>query len=815
MNWIKAHVKALAAVAIGLLIVVGVLWNRCGIHGCPDVGTLKGYMPDEASTLVDYRGREVGKLYLTKRVIVQIDSLPEYVPNAFVAMEDQRFYKHHGVDWVRVFGALFHDVKSGGIEEGSSTITMQLARNAFPDKLPANHRTVWRKIAEMHVARKIEHQYTKKEILQLYLNQIYFGSGAYGIEAASEEYFGHPAAKLSLAEAAMLAALPRAPSKFNPRSNKDLAYEGRKEVLSRMADQKLIGSEEAEKATKSKVRLRRGAEKNAQAAPYFVEAVRDVLEDQLGDAIYSQGYTIYTTLDVQLQKTLEQELEHQARAIEAGAFGSFRHPTLASALNDTTQDDKGTPYLQAAAVFMDPRTGDVRALVGGRNFEDSEYNRALYAQRQPGSAFKPFVYAAAFAQGYAPTYRLIDQPLRIVLSRHQVWEPKNYGGGYHGAVSLRDALAHSMNVPTVRLAMEIGIDRVVDMARQMGITGHIPSVPSVALGTAEVTPMDLIGAYAAFANLGPRPTMPRYVTKVVDRSGNVVWSQEPETKEVIDAPVAFETVSLMEDVVDRGTATAVRAVGYTDPAAGKTGTTQDAGDIWFVGLTPNLIGTIWMGFDKRQTIVASATGGDLVSPVWGRVMVRMNERSQGWAPPPGIEMHMVDANGNVMGDNCPASGATRREYFIQGTAPVTTCYPSYDQYTMNDTLGYMTDTSSYTPQQDEGWWSRLRSRIFGNSQQPQPAQTEPVESDTGPVLRGTPVQPTTTSPATTAPLPPATVPAPTTRPEQNPTPNPNPATQPPPIQPKPKAVPYDSIAKPKPDTTQHVKPDSLENTRLP
>ena len=466
-------------------------------------------------------------------------------------------------------------------------------------------------------------------------------------------------------------------------------------------------------------------------------------------------------------------------------------------------------------MLMDPRTGDVRALVGGRNFEDSEYNRALYAQRQPGSAFKPFVYAAAFAQGYAPTYRLIDQPLRIVLSRHQVWEPKNYGGGYHGAVSLRDALAHSMNVPTVRLAMEIGIDRVVDMARQMGITGHIPSVPSVALGTAEVTPMDLIGAYAAFANLGPRPTMPRYVTKVVDRSGNVVWSQEPETKEVIDAPVAFETVSLMEDVVDRGTATAVRAVGYTDPAAGKTGTTQDAGDIWFVGLTPNLIGTIWMGFDKRQTIVASATGGDLVSPVWGRVMVRMNERSQGWAPPPGIEMHMVDANGNVMGDNCPASGATRREYFIQGTAPVTTCYPSYDQYTMNDTLGYMTDTSSYTPQQDEGWWSRLRSRIFGNSQQPQPAQTEPVESDTGPVLRGTPVQPTTTSPATTAPLPPATVPAPTTRPEQNPTPNPNPATQPPPIQPKPKAVPYDSIAKPKPDTTQHVKPDSLENTRLP
>ena len=780
MNWIKAHLKVIGAVVIAFILICGVMWQRCGIRGCPDVGRLKGYMPDEASTIMDYRGQEVGKLFLTRRFIVSIDSLPKYVPDAFVAMEDQRFYQHHGVDWKRVLGAAFHDVKAGGIEQGSSTITMQLARNVFPDQLPANKRTFFRKIAEARVAKEIEHQYSKKEILQLYLNQIYFGNGAYGIEAASEEYFGHPAAKLNLAEAATLAALPRAPSRYNPRTNKELAFQGRKEVLSRMAEQKLIDGSVAEAAATQKIRLRRGNERNGQAAPYFIEALRDVLEDQLGDAIYSKGYKIYTTLDGQLQATLEDELNKQLLAIEKGAFGGFNHPTYASEQKDTTDDDRGTHYLQGAAIFMDPTTGDVRALVGGRDFNDSEYNRALYSKRQPGSAFKPFVYAAAFAQGYAPTYRLIDQPIRMVISRHQVWEPKNYDGSYSGVTTMRDALAHSKNVPTVRLAMEIGVDRVIDMARQMGITGNIPAVPSVVLGTAEVTPMDLLSAYAGFANLGERPTMPRYVTKVVDRDGNTVWSQEPEMKQVIDPPVAFETVSLMQDVVDKGTATTVRAAGYHDPAAGKTGTTNDAADTWFVGLTPKLIGTVWIGFDKRQTIVPHATGGDLAAPVWARVMVRMNERSQGWAMPPGVEQHMVDANGNVIGENCPTTGATRTEYFIQGTAPVSTCYPAYNQYAYYDTTGLgLPDTlSAGAAAQDAGWWARMRARIFGNK------SNTNVEIDSIP-LKGQPVpQPTPTPTPTPAPVPKDTA--------------------------KPKPVPFDSM-KPKPDTTKpHTDTTSIE-----
>jgi penicillin-binding protein 1A len=460
------------------------------------------------------------------------------------------------------------------------------------------------------------------------------------------------------------------------------------------------------------------------------------------------------------------------------------------ALNDTLDDDKGTRYLQTAAVFLDPRTGDIRALVGGRDYNDSEYNRALYAQRQPGSAFKPFVYATAFEAGYSPEYRLVDQPLRIMLARNKAWEPKNYDGNYAGVVSLRDALAQSRNVPTIRLAMELGVDRVISTARQMGLTGRIPAVPSVVLGSAEVTPMNLASAYAGFDNLGERPSVARFVTKVVDKDGNVVWSQEPRTEHVLDPAVAFMTVSLMQDVVDRGTATAVRAVGYSDPAAGKTGTTNDAADVWFIGMTPDLMGAIWMGFDQRQTIVAHASGGEMVAPVWGRVMARIGARSTGWTPPAGVELRMVDQNGNVVGENCPVVGVTKREYFLTGTAPEQTCYPAYGQYSMTDSTGYPVDTAAYaTQQENEHWWQKMRERIFGKHD-----TVSPLPSSVDTVNRTIPAQQT-----------PAQYPA------QVPTQNPN-SLPAPPVKPKPKPVPYDSLVKQKQDTT--VKPDTIKHDTI-
>jgi 1A family penicillin-binding protein len=704
--------RILTGAGIGLVVLLlafGVLWQRCGLRGCPDVDMLRGYMPDEASVVMDRNGEEITKLFVTRRTVVPVDSMPEHTLNAFVAIEDRRFWTHGGVDWRRVFGALAQNVRAGGVEEGSSTITMQLARNIFPDQLPANEKTLGRKMAEARVAREIEGRYGKREIIELYLNQIYFGSGAYGIEAAAEEYFGKHASQLTLAESALLAALPRAPSRLNPRANPDAAMEGRDLVLRRMIDQGMIGEADRQAASSAELVLRERHTKSEDPAPYFVEAVRRQLEDQLGRAVYTEGYTIHTTLDLKAQRVAEQELGNQLSAMEAGRYGAYPHATYASTHADTTRDRAdGTPYLQGAVVIMDARTGDVLALVGGRDYNDSEFNRATQAMRQPGSAFKPFVYAAALGSGYSPTYRLVDRPLRLTLGNGQVWEPRNYDGSFAGSVTLRNSLVHSRNVPTVRLANDVGIRRIVGMAETFGL-GNMPSNPSMVLGTAEVTPLRLTAAYAAFATLGQRPE-PRLVTRVVDRRGTVVWQQQPRVQRVVDPAVAFLTTSILQDVVDRGTGTGVRGAGFSAPAAGKTGTTQDAADIWFVGYTPELVGTIWIGLDRRQRILRGATGGQIVAPVWGRIMRQVATGRNGWTPPSGVEQHTVDEMGVVVDAGCPSQGGSYTEYFIRGMAPTRSCYPAGDYYAYGDSLGYY-DELRPTGDEDAGWWDRLRRRF--------------------------------------------------------------------------------------------------------
>ena len=745
-----------------LLLIFAVLWLRCGLRGCPDVEMLKGYMPEQASTLVDTDGEEIAKLFVTRRVVVPVDSMPEHLLNAFVAIEDKRFWEHGGVDWRRVIGALFTNVKAGEIEEGSSTITMQLARNVFPEKLPANQKTLTRKLGEARVARQIEGAYSKREIMELYLNQIYFGNGAYGIQAAAEEYFGKSATQLTLAEAALLAALPRAPSRLNPRASREAALEGRALVLQRMAEQGFITEEQRAEAADAKLALKERRTKSVDNAPYFVEAVRRQLENDLGNDIYTEGYTIHTTLDLDVQRVAEQELSRQLRAIESGGYGGFPHETYASAHADSVAaSPEGTPYLQGAVIVMEAQTGDIRALVGGRDFNDSEFNRATQARRQPGSAFKPFVYAAAINSGYAPTHQLLDRPLRYVLDNGRVWEPGNYDGSYAGVVTMRQALTHSKNVATVRLANEVGMSRVIGMAEQMGL-GDIDHHPSVVLGTAEVTPMDLTAAYAAFATLGQRPE-PRLVVRVVDTNGNVVWSQQPEARRVLEPGVAFVTTTLMQDVVDRGTGTAVRAVGYRQPAAGKTGTTQDAADVWFVGFTSELVGTVWIGFDKRIRITRSGTGGEMAAPVWGRIMSRIGARSAGWSAPAGVVERVVDEAGMVVAAGCSPQGATRTEYFVGGSAPSAPCYPT--PYAYSDTFGwdgvYDELRDSIPPANvDDGWWERFKAR-FGRDTAPRvqvPATTDPVVTDStlppvqNPPTTGRPTPPTS-PPDTTRPRP--------------------------------------------------------------
>ena len=770
--------SALAAVLVLIVLTTTIgwlLWERCGLRGCPDVERLKGYVPDEASIVVDRRGREIAKLYRVHRVVVSLDSLPPYVPAAFVAVEDRRFWEHEGVDWPRVLGAAWANVRARRIAEGFSTITMQLARSVFPERLPLRERTLSRKLAEMRVAKEIESRFTKRQILEMYLNQIYFGGGAWGIEAASQEYFGKPASELTLAESALLAGVIRAPNRLNPRVDPEAALRRRAVVLRMMAAQGSVPVQEAEAAMREPLQLARGSVDLDVRAPYFVEEVRREVEDHLGEAVYTEGYTIHTTLDLSLQEAAESELDAQLDAIESGRYGRYVHPSYEPG---ASEGGGRTPYLQGAIVVMDTRTGDVLAMVGGRDFEDSKFNRATQARRQPGSAFKPFVYAAALAAGYPPTHALSDQPLIRVMSDGSVWAPRNFGGSYAGLVMMRDALVQSRNVATIRLAEEVGLDAVLETARRLGLDGPLPAVPSLAIGAGEVSLLSLVAAYAAFATLGVRPE-PRFVTRVDDRYGRVVWSNPPRSRRVMDAGVAFLATDIMRDVVDRGTGTAVRAVGFTGPVAGKTGTTNDGADVWFIGFTPDHVAGVWIGFDQRRSIVPGATGGILAAPVWGRVMQHAGPTRHDWAVPPGVETRLVDGFGNVLPSWCVPHGAVRREYFLVGTAPPARCRagdPAWPDSLGPDLLGEPVEA------QDSGqpnWGNQFRHR-YPDPDSAGAGDTHPPGSIPGPVppgRRGGDGPPGDSSPHRPSP-PPGDADRPTIQPRPRATPPPAPRTAP-------------------------------------
>ncbi|HEX5724819.1 MAG TPA: PBP1A family penicillin-binding protein [Longimicrobiaceae bacterium] len=660
---------------LGLLALAGFLasfsWQRCGLRGCPDVERLAALQPGGASTVYDVRGNRIGELTPIRWEVVELDDLPGYVPEAFVAVEDQRFYRHHGVDWRRFLGTIARNLVPGGRSQGASTITMQVARNVFPDRLPAAERTIRRKLLEIRVAREIEGRYAKRQILQTYLNHIYFGEGVYGIESAARVYFGKHASQLRLSEAALLAGLPKAPTSYSPRRNLERSVARRNLVLGLMAAQGRITAEEARQARAAPVRLARWQpERRRLRASYFVEQVRRVVEEELGQEAYSGALRIHTTLDPRVQAAAEQQLERQLRAIENGAFGRFRGPRRAAFERGAAE----TPYLQGAAIVLETETGDVQALVGGRSFEESRFDRVMQGFRQPGSAFKPFVFAAAVGDGVAPTDTLRDDTLRRVLPRGEVWEPRNFDGRFRGPVTVRSALRNSINTVAVLLAERAGLGEVEAEARRMGIRSDIPELPSIAIGAAAVRPIDLVRAYTPFATLGRR-VEPRWVTRVEDSAGRVVWEPRVRRRRVLDPAVAFVVTSLMRDVVDRGTGRRVRTTGFRGPAAGKTGTTNGATDAWFVGFTPELLGAVWIGFDRPRPIVANGSGGELAAPVWGRILRAAQRRvPEAWEPPPGVvERRVTVAGHRVIAPGCRARGATYEEYFLRRHVPPAVC----------------------------------------------------------------------------------------------------------------------------------------------
>jgi penicillin-binding protein 1A len=642
--WCGAALFALAA--IGVIVVA---------LGCPPVEALHDHRPPQASLVFDRDGKLLGRLAPEERIVVPLSSMSPKLVGAFLAVEDQRFYEHHGIDWRRVAGAIWRDVRTVSLREGSSTITMQLARNVFPDSL-TRARTLRRKLAEMIVARRIERVFSKQQILEMYLNQIYLANGYYGVEAASRGYFGRSAMELSLPQAALLAALPKAPSNYDPRRFADAALKRRNLVLAQMAKNKLITPKEEAAARKTTLRL--APQETEGGAPWFVAAIRRELHDRFGPDAETQGLRVRTTLDAGLQRIAEKELLRQIQAVESGKLGAFSGEKCNGAPDDC---------LEGLFVAMDAHTGDVRALVGGRDYALSEFDRVTQARRQAGSTFKAFVWAAAIQAG-VPASTLLD-PAQLPAD----YAPADGQLAPDRPLNLREALRVSSNRASVALGQRVGLPAVVDMAHACGIgDALIPPYPSSFLGAADVVPLELVAAFAPFANGGDR-VLPRFIDEVSSATGDVLLKNGVITAQALRPGPAFIMASLLSDVVDRGTGAGARAGLPPElPVLGKTGTTNAAQDVWFVGATPELVAGVWMGFDHPRSLGPAAAGGRLAAPVWGRVMsawYRGKPIPPSWQRPEGVEQHDVDTHtGGLATGGCPSQQVSR-EWFLAGSVP--------------------------------------------------------------------------------------------------------------------------------------------------
>ena len=665
----------LAAFGSGIAFASWVL--VCNGGRCPPVQILDTYTPRQTSKVYAADGRFIAEVGLERRTLVKISEIPKVVKDAFVLTEDKRFYQHSGIDWVRVPGAALRNLRAGSWEQGFSTITMQLARNVFPERI-SREKNLVRKVKEAKVARQIEERYSKDKILELYLNQINLGNGAYGVETASQRYFGKSVHDLNLAEAAMLAALPKAPARYNPRRFPERAIQRRNTVIELMRRNGAISDADASLAKAYPLQLGSKTE-SGEVAPYFVEWVRQQLDEKFGARLYEQGLKVYTTLDLDMQSAAERALENQLRAIEGGKYGKFSHRTYEQLAARTANGDESaapnSPYLQGAFLAMDPRDGAVRALVGGRQFDDSKFNRMTQALRQPGSTFKPIVYSAAIENGRTPATIIDDAPITLPQVAGDQWTPQNYDGKFEGPIPLRRALYMSRNLPAIRTGMELGEQTVIDMAKRFGITSTIPPYPSIAIGSADVFPIEMISAYSAFANLGVR-TAANAIRRVENQNGEVLWEPQPVRAQVLSAPEAWLMVSMMKDVVQRGTAAGSVGSRFFVPSGGKTGTTNDGADVWYIGYTADLVAGVWMGFDRPQKIKGNAQGGELAAPAYTSFMTEIYRRRPAppdWPRPEGITTREIDrTTGELANPYCPPDSVVT-EYFIAGTEPIQEC----------------------------------------------------------------------------------------------------------------------------------------------
>lgn len=690
----------------GLLIALGIL--VLSIYGARslqyDISKLDE-MP-ELSTVYDKDGNIYHRLYGAKRVKVTIDKVSSNFTTALLAREDSRFYQHEGLDYLGIGRAVFRNITSMGTREGASTLTQQLARNTFP----LGGRTLDRKLLEAVVAKRIEQKYSKQEILELYMNRIFFGGGLYGVETASLAYFGKHASELTPGEGALLAGIIRSPSRLSPFRNYEGSLKERDTVLGRMVKLGKLTAAEAEKAKAQPIKISR--KPFIPQENYYMGAVCDELEILLsGSQMDEGGLRIYTTVDPELQRATEAALESQLSEIERRP--GYKHPKRSEFIGKTMESQGQTPYLEGAAVVMDNRTGAIRALVGGRDYAQSNFNRATEAQRQVGSAFKPFIYAAAFARGMMPGMLVDDGPLRPgEISGAANWNPANSDGTYHGLMPAQSGLVKSRNTMSIRVGDWAGINNVRKIAEDAGL-GVIPNQPVVFLGAFEESLLKMTAAYSIFPNNGIR-RQTYFIERIDDADGTVIYRAAHLEMPVISPAVSWLTAGALRDVMQVGTAASVKELGFTKLAGGKTGTTNDFRDAWFLGFTSSLTCGVWVGLDHPETIMGRGYGSTLALPIWAKTMAKASGKeypaSDFKAPEPIVEVTLCGFSNALAGAGCQYARTSYTASIPQSLAPRAAC-----ELHQNRGFVFPGDVNR-RPDREEGFGRRLgRSlrRIFG------------------------------------------------------------------------------------------------------
>ncbi|MDH5347865.1 MAG: PBP1A family penicillin-binding protein [Nitrospira sp.] len=753
-RWQVVLIGLVAVSIIGATTAVGVVWHFA--NDLPSLDLLQNYQPSLVTTVYSDDGQSIGQFFIERRILTPISEIPKTLTQAVIATEDARFFEHPGLAYIGMLRAAWTNIRHGGRKvEGASTITQQLARSLFL----SSERSYERKIRELVLAYKMEAVSGKEQILETYLNQIYFGQGAYGVGSAARSYFDKDIRELTLAESAFLAGLPKSPSRFSPFTAYELAKKRQEHVLSRMEEVGFITAAEREAAAQDTLNFHRPGSEHL--APYFVEYVRQLLVAKYGESmVYKGGLQIYTTLNIEMQRAAEaaflngiRELDKREgwrgphRTVDLATFklsdmtstgqplkpgsveegvvlkvakdhyvvqvGSFAaklafddmawakrmlkgfdpavdfvvNPNLKQILKPGDVIEVGikkmtkdgihltleqTPIVEGGLIAIDPKVGAIRAMVGGYDFSRSEYNRAVQAHRQPGSAFKPLIYATAMSQGLSPATQILDAP--VVYEQEEedkIWKPENYGRRFHGMVSLRDALAQSHNLATVRLLDKVGVKNVIEFSRLVGVTSPLPSDLSLGLGSSSIGLMELTSVYGVFLNQGSR-TEPFAIKSVSDSSGKTLEAVEPEPREVITKETAYLITNMMEEVVQKGTGQAAKVL--ERPIAGKTGTTNDYINAWFIGGTPNLVTGVYVGFDDRRSLGPSETGARAALPIW-MAFVKEALKQLPVVPfeiPDGVMFVKVDASSGLLESEQGADGESEKgtvEIFSKGSEP--------------------------------------------------------------------------------------------------------------------------------------------------